>query len=381
MKDLSKFLVGTTVPFTPPAMCLNEFGRSEENFKLMKDAGLNIVRNFTPFPFTDESMTEETEAYKQLKKDIKLYAEHGIATMGMFGNPGQNAADSKGTVSYIRHYPDWMGGYDEDKYYDILGKVAEYIARDLKDDVTWWQIANEPDIDMFIGDLTFKQNVRWLDVAARGIKKGDPNALCGINLAGAAVCGAALDENGNKIPGKPCVHEYAKNLIEKLYKCENSPYDFIGLDGYFGSWSFGDTTDWIEYIDSAAEITGKPVCIHEWGYSTLQRGTPRPEEDKHRHFNSATCREKDMDAAGFRWLDKEHSEWLQAEYVMECAKIFAEHPKCIGQLFFQWQDQATCWQCGEPDCPAETSWGCIHADGSPKPGYYALAVANKKYCG
>lgn len=106
MKDLSKFLVGTTVPFTPPAMCLNEFGRSEENFKLMKDAGLNIVRNFTPFPFTDESMTEETEAYKQLKKDIKLYAEHGIATMGMFGNPGQNAADSKGTVSYIRHYPD-----------------------------------------------------------------------------------------------------------------------------------------------------------------------------------------------------------------------------------------------------------------------------------
>ena len=42
MKDLSKFLVGTSVPFTPPVFSLNEFGRSEENFKLMKNAGLNL---------------------------------------------------------------------------------------------------------------------------------------------------------------------------------------------------------------------------------------------------------------------------------------------------------------------------------------------------
>ena len=81
MKDLSKFLVGTSVPFTPPVFSLNEFGRSEENFKLMKNAGLNIVRNNTEFPFTDESMTEETAEYKQFKADVKLYAAHGIGSI------------------------------------------------------------------------------------------------------------------------------------------------------------------------------------------------------------------------------------------------------------------------------------------------------------
>ena len=381
MKDLSKFLVGTSVPFTPPVFSLNEFGRSEENFKLMKNAGLNIVRNNTEFPFTDESMTEETAEYKQFKADVKLYAAHGIGTLGLFMNPGQYMADSEGNVSYVRHYPDWMGSYDDDKYYEILAKVAEYIACDLKDDITYWQVANEQDLTIFIGDMSHTQNERWLDVAARGIKKGNPNALCGINLAGSAGGGAEYDENGNKKSIKQGVHPYAKELVTKLYRCENSPYDFIGLDGYFGSWSDGGPEDWIKYIDDAAEVSGKDVIIHEWGYSTLQRGTPRPEEDKHRFFNSETCREKDMDAGGFRWLGKEHSEWLQPEFIMECVKIFAEHPKCIGHLFFQWQDQATCWQCGEPDCPAETSWGCIRADGTPKPGYYGLAAANKKYFG
>ena len=381
MKDLTKFLVGTTVPTLTDDASIPCFGRSEENFKLMRDAGVKIVRIFSSFPFTDESMTEESAAYKQFKADVKLYADNGIETMGALQLPGQFRSDGEGKVSYIRHYPDWMGPLTEDKYYDILAKVAEYVAKDTKDSIIWWQIANEPDIDMFIGDMTFEQNSRWLDVAAHAVKKGNPDAKCGINLAGAAVCGAALDENGNKIPGKPHIHPYAKDLLVTLYQCKDTAFDFIGLDGYFGSWSFGDTSDWTEYIDSAYEITGKPVIIAEWGYSTLQKGEPRPEEDKHRYFNSATCREKDMDAAGFRWLGKEHSEWLQPEYIMECIKIFAENEHCIGHLFFQWQDQANCWQCGEPDCPAECSWGCLHADGSPKPGYYGLVAANKKYFG
>ena len=63
------------------------------------------------------------------------------------------------------------------------------------------------------------------------------------------------------------------------------------------------------------------------------------------------------------------------------AKIFAENEHCIGHLFFQWQDQANCWQCGEPDCPSECAWGCIRTDGTPKPGYYALAEEYNKYFG
>ena len=60
MKDLTKFLVGTTVPTLTDDASIPCFGRSEENFKLMRDAGVKIVRIFSSFPFTDESMTEES---------------------------------------------------------------------------------------------------------------------------------------------------------------------------------------------------------------------------------------------------------------------------------------------------------------------------------
>ena len=124
MKDLTKFLVGTTVPTLTDDASIPCFGRSEENFKLMRDAGVKIVRIFSSFPFTDESMTEESAAYKQFKADVKLYADNGIETMGALQLPGQFRSDGEGKVSYIRHYPDWMGPLTEDKYYDILAKVA-----------------------------------------------------------------------------------------------------------------------------------------------------------------------------------------------------------------------------------------------------------------
>ncbi len=43
----------------------------------------------------------------------------------------------------------------------------------------------------------------------------------------------------------------------------------------------------------------------------------------------------------------------------------------LGQLYFRWADQPTCWQCGKPDCPAETAWGLVDLEGRPKPSYYA----------
>jgi hypothetical protein len=114
----------------------------------------------------------------------------------------------------------------------------------------------------------------------------------------------------------------------------------------------------------------------------LQRGVPRSPEDEDRFFNSPVCRDKDWDAIGpAKWRGQDHSEALQAAYIEECVKIFAEHPAVIGNLFFQWQDPPRCWQCGAIDCPAECGWGCIRSDGTPKPGYYALVKANKEHFG
>lgn len=362
-------IYGTTTPITPnETEAPNAYATTSECVNLMKEAGITLSRTFFTFPFTDESMTETTEDYKKTLACVRLYKENGIDTVAGINTAEQCRADENGTVSFVRQYPDWMGPYDGDYYYEVLEKVAVRIATDLGDMVTYWQIGNENDSDIFRGNLTHEQNVRYLKSLARGVKKVNPKACCGINLAGV---GSASDINGDSLSHS--VHPYAEKLINALYNCENSDFDYIGLDGYFGTWTNGAPEDWEAYINRAHEVSGKPVMINEWGYSSLQRGKPRPEEDQNRHFNTNVCRYKDFDMAGCKkWLGEDHSEEMQARYITECLTIFRDNPHCFANLFFQWQDMATCWQCGDDDCPAETAWGIIDKNGRVKPGYEAL---------
>lgn len=351
------FILGATAPV------FTQFGESDESFQRMKEAGIRLVRiNDFAYPFADAGFEKLNEKYLEYMKVVQRYLDEGIEVMIMPMIPGNSRADADGKVSYVRNYPDWMGPVDEDYYYECMSIGWEYVARQLGDKVQWWQIANEHDHINFRGILTHEQNVRWMQTVARAIKKASPNAKCGTNLSGES------DE-------RPwaSVHTYARKMLQDTYAPEGL-FDYVGLDAYYGSWSEGGPEKWIQYIDDAYEVTKKPVMIQEWGYSTLQRGVPRPEEDKNRRFNNSVCREKDWAAepSGHMWLGKEHSEELQAEYILTCEKIFIEHPHCIGSLFFQWQDQEFCWQCGEPDCPSECGWGCFRTDGTPKPGYYAL---------
>ncbi len=361
------FIFGTHTPVTPKeGFGPNRYARTEECINLMKDAKIQMVRTGIPFPFTDETMTEVTDRYKDTLDVIRLYQQNGIKTMGAISPAEISSVDAKGMVSFVRNYPEWMGSYDADYYYDVLEKVGEKAAEDTAGMVTFWQIGNENDTDAFKGTLTHEQNVRFLEALARGVKKASPNAMCGITLAGLG------QFNPGEIPIHS-VHPYAEKLLRSIYQKENCDFDYVGIDGYFGSWSAGGAEDWIPYIDKAYEVSGKPVLINEWGYSSLQRGKPRPKEDQNRRFNSNVCRYKDWDALHpFKWLGKDHSPELQAQYLEACIRIFEEHPHCIGELFFQWQDMATCWQCGADDCPAETAWGCIDKYGTPKPAYYAL---------
>lgn len=324
------------------------------DYDLMHAAGIHALRFGFGFPFADDGNSPNERFLAAVKRGEELHIM-GFDLLGSTFGPGSYRYDPKtGATIWVPSVPAWVGGYEDAAFYDFAEAGGEFLGRSCAHLCTYWQVANEPDIEIFHGDMTREQNVRFLSAIARGLKKGNPNARPGINLG--------------------FMNEYAEWLLEKLYRQEGSPFDYIGIDGYMGSWQEGGPEDWLWYIDKAHELTGKPVIINEWGYSTLHRG-PNPDPEGKRAYNQDVCRDKVWKIS---W-NGEHSPEKQAEYIRQCMKIFAEHPAVIGEFFFRWSDTETCWQCGDPLCPAECAWGIVDVNGSPKPGYFALKEAYEKY--
>jgi hypothetical protein len=225
------------------------------------------------------------------------------------------------------------------------------MARETVGLIDLWQIDNEMDIDVFKGPLSIEQSARLLISGARGIKKGNPAAKTSINPA-------FLGDN-------------SIYLYKTLYSGSQDLFDYAGIDGYFGSWQQGGPRSWIGVIDKIYELTGKPVLIHEWGYSAVDR---EPEEDGSGHNLNDVCYH-----GWFNVWKNSHSEDEQAEYIKEAMKIFAEHPHVAGNFFFMWGDPKSCFHCGQPGCPAECGWGLMDINGRLRKAYYTLQDTIKKY--
>ena len=324
------------------------------DFILMQQAGIQALRHGFGFPFAEDGRTPDDEFQARMRQ-AQWFKDGGFDLMGGTFGPGSYRYDEKThTTLWVPSVPSWAGGYMDDSFYDYAESAGEYLGRTCAHLCTYWQVANEPDIDIFHGDMTREQNVRFLVAVARGLRRGNPQAQPGINLG--------------------FMNEYAEWLLGELYRCDDSPFAYIGIDGYMGSWQEGGPDDWKWYIEKAHALTGKPVIINEWGYSTLQRG-PNPDPESRRRYNQNVCRDK---AWVYQWQG-EHTPEAQAEYIRQCMKIFAENPHVIGEFFFRWCDTETCWQCGDPLCPAECAWGIVDTEGNPKPGYWALKESYERY--
>lgn len=318
------------------------------DFSLMRDLGVRWVRQGYPFPFSDEKGTL-SESFLAADREIDRYIAEGFNILCSFTGPGSmRYMPEAGQTVYHRSVPGYLGDPSEDRYHKYLYEAAAFLGEYTKNKITWWQIANEPDIDIFYGPLSDKENIRFLLNAADGVIKGNPDARCGINLG--------------------YINDYARMLMREIYAAPDSPFAYLGIDGYMGSWQIGGPYSWKPYIEETARLSGKPVIINEWGFSSLQWGEKYTDLEHKTHYNQSVCYHKSWQIT---W-GKGHTEEEQARYISECLPIFAEHPDVIGNFFFRWSDTRQCWQCGEADCPAECAWGCVDCDQKPKPAYYAL---------
>ncbi len=314
---------------------------------LLEEAGIGWLRRGFPFPFEDRVGGEVTESYTRTKAKAQELREDGFRLMGVTPGPGiaTYETDEEGELTRRWHsrLPQWAGEPGSGELLETYEQTCRWLADDLGDLVSAWQVANELDIPVFAGPLNPREACDLISAGARGLKNADDSLLVGFNLTAG----------------------WSKTLyfFGYLYGRGDGPLDYCGLDGYYGTWQRGGPEQWAERIDIAHDWSGKPVLVNEWGFSSA--GGPVTEEE--RTSDASVCEThkwKNTWGAG-------HNPEGQAEFVEAAFDVFAERRhKLIGLFFYRWEDQAECWQCGDPDCPAETAWGLVDLEGNPKPAYH-----------
>lgn len=310
-------------------------GVTEETIKLLKENGITFVRIPFMYPYQADGVSL-TPAYIRSKKAAEMFNEAGITVMGQTfwpGGMGYNAA--KGGVVWNSNIPEVYTDFDDPYFYTISKNAVKYMSEDLKNLVDIWLISNEPDIRTYTGAMTPQQICDFLIECAEGVKQGNPDAKCGINFLGKVNT------------------SYSLSFVEALYG-EGSFFDWIGLDGYYGTLQEGGPETWDDYINEFHNAAPDfPVIITEWSYSSATKDPKK------------TCK--------YAWNGHERGPETQADYVKACMEIFSKHPEVKGTLWYALCDQSgVCWECGDPECNLYSSWGLIDTENKAKPSVKAF---------
>lgn len=319
---------------------------TEENLGTLKEAGITFVKVHVPYPY--DHTGQMSNGYMTVKRAIKLIKRCGLEPVCQSFTPGGNAFNpATGRIEWMSYLPGVFEDYDDEYFYKMLTQATEFMGKDLAEYTNCWIISNEPNLNTFTGPMTDLQIVNYINTCAEGIKGGNPNSYCGVNLFGAAD------------PVK------AKTLIQLLYGAD-SKLDYLGLDSYFGTLVEGGAESWDAYIDTYYEMAKVPIMITEFSYSSyVYDPAQRANDSKDLTYNQPVCRDKQF---LFEWGDHERNQQTQAEYAKLCVETFKDHEEVIGWTWFSNIDKdGACYECGDNYCPMESSWGLLESDGTPKP--------------
>ena len=337
---------------------------------LMRQAGITHVRQGFPCPFADRVGGRIAEGYRAARHRAERLAAEAFGVMGVTPGIGHGVRrpgdDGALRLTWEPNVPAWMGQPGTEGFGERYRQVCAFLGEDLRGIVRTWQIANELGIPIFAGPLNGRQACELILDGAAGLKEGDPSLTVGTNTAGSAM---------------------AYYLYGRLHADEAGPLDYCGVDGYYGTWGSGGPDDWARRVPELAALTGCKVLVNEWGYSSA--GERMADADR-----AAGCWPCQVKRWAFAW-GVGHTPPVQAEYVARAFEAFAAcRDELLGVFFYRWEDQPRCWQCGSPDCPAETAWGevsnpvtsgleprLVDRDGLPKPAFHAFQAGAARLCG
>ena len=325
--------------------------------EMMHDAGIGWVRQGFGFPFTDRVGGTLTERYTEAKANAEARAAAKFRILGVTPHPFRSKYEpdenSALQMKWRPSLPEWFGTVGGEEYFANYNATCQWLAEDLRGLVSMWQIANELDLGTFAGPLDLDQAAELITNGARGLKHADPSLVVGHNPAG----GSGED-----------------SLYGRLFGRGERVLDYCGADGYYGTWQRGGPQTWADRIAELRELTGAAVLINEWGFSSKGKTAPEGEYP----MGVANCETR-------KWVHTwgaGHNYEGQAAYVTEAFKAFASHRDALlGVFFYRWEDQETCWACGEPDCMVETAWGLVDLQGRAKPSLQAFKEGAAMLCG
>lgn len=329
-------------------MLIGTSAKADADVALMRGAGMEWVRQGFAFPFVDRVGGEVSEGYLAARDVARAWVDKGMKVMGVtplpFGSRFEPDEGGDLHMHWRSRFPEWCGQPGSEEYLQTYQDTCRWLAEDLRGIVPMWQIANELDLGTFAGPLDLAEAADLILRGARGLKEADPSLVIGHNPAGGA--GAHF-------------------LYGRLYGREDGLLDYCGADGYYGTWQSGGPERWALRVAELRALTGVAVLVNEWGFAS--RGEALPEGEY--PIGTANCQLR-------KWVHTwgpGHTPEGQAAFVRAAFEAFASRREALlGVFFYRWEDQETCWQCGEADCPIETAWGLVDLQGRPKPSWQAF---------
>ena len=324
---------------------------------LLRQAGIGWVRVGFASPFADRLGGQQTEEYRRRKADAEKFAADGLKVLGVTPLPGiatkKPDADGRLVPAWRDFFPAWCGRLGSEECLRSYEETCRWLAGDLRGIVPVWQIANELDIVEFAGPMNPRQGCDMIVAAARGLKGTDPSLIVGHNPAG---------------------NPKAYYFFGHLYAQARELLDYCGIDGYYGTWAPGGPEDWVGRVRELHALTDRPVLVNEWGFSSAG-GAMTAEEVA---SGLPVCQ---LHKWKYTW-GPGHTPEGQARFVERAFEAFHScKDMLLGVVFYRWEDQEKCWQCGSADCPAETAWGLVDLHGRPKPAFDAFREGARRLAG
>lgn len=309
----------------------------QRRLDLIREAGVEWVTCDIPFPF-EGSIGHVSQAFRNFLALASRWNKAGFKVLGVTPYPAGFEGGWK-INGGAPGSPKFLGLYEE---------ACRFLAQEFRGAVQAWQIANQLNLERFRRPLTEEQAIEFMKRGGAGVKAGNGAALAGVNMFG-------FDRS-------------ALRMYARLYPNDAVDFDYVGTNGFFGTFDPGGPKSWHEKLALLHEATAKPIIVLEFGYPS-RGGVMVPAE------RAGGRSHHDLKKLPFVWRGG-HTPEAQAAYLEEAYWAFMNTPTVLGAFWFCWSDRPKCWNCGAPDCPAGTAHGLVDVNEVPKPAYYAFSRAS-----